>query len=147
MRDLYTKVLDFNTLGFPLSVVTLVAILSILLFIGVVAGLMYLRKRAEQGNGGYEAIDHNDVEDEQERRDHMMSNHTSCTLLFRNITYSIDSKRKVILSPNSENQENEIGTHPRRVVLENIQGEVRPGEVMAIMGGSGAGKTTMVFKY
>lgn len=143
IRDLHIKVLNINS-GFPLSVVTLVAILSLLLFIGVVAGLMHLRKRAEQGIGGYEAIAASDVDDEQERRDLMMSNHTSCTLLFRNITYSIESKRKAILPPNSETL-NAIGTHPKRVVLENIQGEVKPGEVMAIMGGSGAGKTTMVF--
>jgi ABC-type multidrug transport system ATPase subunit len=51
-----------------------------------------------------------------------MANHIPAELLFQDISYYIGDKQ----------------------VLHSIHGVVKPGEVMAIMGGSGAGKTTFL---
>ncbi|CAB4384530.1 hypothetical protein RhiirA5_476344 [Rhizophagus irregularis] len=53
---------------------------------------------------------------------HLMANHIPAELLFQDISYYIGDKQ----------------------VLHSIHGVVKPGEVMAIMGGSGAGKTTFL---
>ncbi|CCG81883.1 Putative uncharacterized protein [Taphrina deformans PYCC 5710] len=52
----------------------------------------------------------------------LMTNHTPATLQFRDVTYSINGK----------------------LVLNKVQGSVRPGEILAIMGASGAGKTSLM---
>ncbi|KAK9320260.1 hypothetical protein V1517DRAFT_8676 [Lipomyces orientalis] len=52
----------------------------------------------------------------------LMSSHTPATLLFDNVTYTVGNKR----------------------VLHGVQGVVRPGEIMAVMGASGAGKTSLL---
>ncbi|CAG8596413.1 4749_t:CDS:10 [Funneliformis mosseae] len=52
----------------------------------------------------------------------LMANHIPATLLFRDISYYVGDKS----------------------VLHSIHGLVKPGEVMAIMGGSGAGKTSFL---
>ena len=51
-----------------------------------------------------------------------MSEHVPATLHFSNISYNIGS----------------------RTILDNISGTVKPGQVMAIMGASGAGKSTFL---
>ncbi|CAG8460097.1 9460_t:CDS:2 [Acaulospora colombiana] len=52
----------------------------------------------------------------------LMADHIPATLLFQDVSYYVGEKQ----------------------VLNSIHGMVRPGEVMAIMGGSGAGKTTFL---
>jgi len=52
----------------------------------------------------------------------LMTDHTPASLLFQNVRYSIGDKH----------------------VLQGIHGMVQPGEVMAIMGASGAGKTSFL---
>ncbi|CAG8724101.1 14882_t:CDS:2, partial [Acaulospora morrowiae] len=52
----------------------------------------------------------------------LMTDHIPATLLFQNVSYYVGEKQ----------------------VLNSIHGIVKPGEVMAIMGGSGAGKTTFL---
>src|SRR4051794_1332158 len=51
-----------------------------------------------------------------------MANHIPAQLLFRDVSYYVGDKQ----------------------VLHSIHGIVNPGEVMAIMGGSGAGKTSFL---
>jgi len=52
----------------------------------------------------------------------LMANHIPAELLFREVSYYIGEKQ----------------------ILHSIHGVVKPGEVMAIMGGSGAGKTSFL---
>ena len=52
----------------------------------------------------------------------LIQDHVPTTLQFRNISYKIGDK----------------------ILLENIHGIVKPGQVMAIMGASGAGKTSLL---
>jgi ABC-type multidrug transport system ATPase subunit len=52
----------------------------------------------------------------------LMANHIPAELLFRDVSYYIGDKQ----------------------ILHSIHGVVKPGEVMAIMGGSGAGKTSFL---
>ena len=52
----------------------------------------------------------------------LIHDHTPTTLQFRNVSYRIGDKQ----------------------ILDNIHGIVKPGEVMAIMGASGAGKTSFL---
>jgi ABC-type multidrug transport system ATPase subunit len=78
-----------------------------------------------------------------------MSNHLASTLSFRNITYKLDSRKRVQISTAAEESTSAndprrlIGKFPKRVFLDGIQGMVKPGEVMSIMGGSGAGYKMM----
>lgn len=52
----------------------------------------------------------------------LMTDHVPATLHFSNISYALGS----------------------RIILDNISGSVKPGQVMAIMGASGAGKSTFL---
>ncbi|ODQ51181.1 hypothetical protein SAICODRAFT_60202 [Saitoella complicata NRRL Y-17804] len=54
--------------------------------------------------------------------DKLMMHHTPASLMFRNITYNVAGK----------------------TILNDVQGAVAPGQIMAIMGASGAGKTSFL---
>lgn len=67
----------------------------------------------------YAAIRLEDSDDESTK---LMADHKPATLYFENVTYNLNSKN----------------------ILSGIQGSCHPGEVTAIMGASGAGKTTFL---
>lgn len=67
----------------------------------------------------YGPIQFDDSDDESVK---LMADHRPASLHFENVSYSLNGKN----------------------ILNNIQGLARPGEVMAIMGASGAGKTTFL---
>ncbi|KAK7203982.1 transporter, ABC superfamily [Myxozyma melibiosi] len=91
-------------------------IISVLGFIGLVTfGVMYTIRKLQDMTSGVKLPS----EDESYK---LMTGHTPATLLFRNTSYSVRDK----------------------TVLRGVQGVVRPGEIMAIMGASGAGKTSLL---
>ncbi|CAI9783220.1 unnamed protein product [Fraxinus pennsylvanica] len=71
-------------------------------------------------------------------------------LSFRNLTYSVNVRRKIIPSwfrrsltngSSGNMMEEKSGT---KVLLNNISGEAREGEIMAVLGASGSGKSTLI---
>ncbi|XP_022888618.1 ABC transporter G family member 20-like isoform X2 [Olea europaea var. sylvestris] len=71
-------------------------------------------------------------------------------LSFHNLTYSVEVRRKIIpsclrrTSANGSSRnvmEDQSGT---KVLLDDISGEAREGEIMAVLGASGSGKSTLI---
>lgn len=78
----------------------------------------------------------------------MMAGHVPVTLTFENLTYSIApfKTRTTSFWRRRANDERTPLLNEQRplVILDSIVGQAEPGQVMAIMGGSGAGKTTFL---
>ncbi|KAK9416327.1 hypothetical protein SUNI508_01744 [Seiridium unicorne] len=83
----------------------------------VAVGLLvwYLSRRSTQ----YQAISLDDSDDEAVK---LMADHKPASLYFSEVSYDLNGKR----------------------ILHDVQGMAHPGEIMAIMGASGAGKTTFL---
>ena len=94
-------------------------IASCALFVAAVILLVwYLSGR--QANNRYLPVHLSDDEDDENAK--LMADHKPAALHFQNVSYSLNDKQ----------------------ILHGVQGAVRPGELMAIMGASGAGKTTFL---
>ncbi|TPX43569.1 hypothetical protein SeMB42_g01127 [Synchytrium endobioticum] len=158
--------------GFSPLVIAMLTVGGVGLIVVVFGSVMYVGRHGDKGNSGYVLVDNGnggaepgerDATTDASRRHNLMSNHVPCTLMFRDVSYVIDSKvRPGILSIGSSIQPSprasaatntaladRVGSTPgsnddRMVVLEGVQGIVKPGQVLAIMGGSGAGKTTFL---
>ncbi|KAI4382856.1 hypothetical protein MLD38_008764 [Melastoma candidum] len=79
-------------------------------------------------------------------------------LQFNNLTYSVKVRRKVSLSTLLPRRQSRLGptvvAEPpvagesfftrTKVLLDNISGEARDGEIMAVLGASGSGKSTLI---
>lgn len=89
-----------------------------LFVVAVVLTLWYLSRRASQ-RAGLGPIHLPDDDDEALK---ILTEHKPAALQFRGLSYDLNGKR----------------------ILQGVQGVVNPGEVMAIMGPSGAGKTTFL---
>ncbi|KAL1634347.1 FAD-dependent urate hydroxylase [Neofusicoccum ribis] len=89
------------------------------LFIVAVILLVWIlsRRSAARGWGPIHLTD-----DEDDEAAKLIADHKPAALHFENVSYQLSGKQ----------------------ILTNIQGAVRPGELMAIMGASGAGKTTFL---
>ena len=99
------------------------------LIAGVIAGcalfvvafvlvVWYLARRAERKRWG--AIHLSDDEEDENAR--LLANHKPAALTFENVSYQLKGKQ----------------------ILSGVSGAVHPGELLAIMGASGAGKTTFL---
>ncbi|KAK9727972.1 FAD-dependent urate hydroxylase [Basidiobolus ranarum] len=98
----------------------IISIVSVLMFIlGVGTGGIYLVRKNKKAPSDYLPLDQYNPDDEAGK---LMDNHTPTTLMFRGVNYVVGKKQ----------------------VLNNVHGIVKPGQVMAIMGASGAGKTTFL---
>lgn len=89
------------------------------LFLAAVIILVWVlsRRSAARGWGPIHLTD-----DEDDEAAKLIADHKPAALHFENVSYSLSGKQ----------------------ILTNIQGAVRPGELLAIMGASGAGKTTFL---
>ncbi|PHT54261.1 ABC transporter G family member 1 [Capsicum baccatum] len=61
-------------------------------------------------------------------------------LSFSNLTYSVKLRRKVGFTARSE----EMPVIRKKVLLNDISGEARDGELLAVLGASGSGKSTLI---
>ncbi|KAK3945464.1 hypothetical protein QBC46DRAFT_118017 [Diplogelasinospora grovesii] len=86
-----------------------------LFLVAVILGTWYLSRRKFK----YGPIHLDDSDDEAIK---LMTDHTPASLYFENVTYNLNAKQ----------------------ILSGIQGMAHPGEITAIMGASGAGKTTFL---
>ncbi|KAI8908931.1 hypothetical protein EDD86DRAFT_191026 [Gorgonomyces haynaldii] len=122
--------------GFSPLVIALMVVggLGIVLIMGL--GLLWYKRKTEAGEDGYIPIETSD-EAYLQRRETMMQNHEPSTIMFQNLSYVVETTQGA--------QVGQAGSGKKKMaVLEDVQGIVRPGQVMAIMGGSGAGKTTFL---
>ncbi|KAK9712006.1 FAD-dependent urate hydroxylase [Basidiobolus ranarum] len=117
----YTQVPGYSRPEKPKNTsLMIISIVSVLIFIlGVSAGAVYLARKNKQNSSDYLPLDQYNPDDEAGK---LMDNHTPAALMFRGVNYIVGKKQ----------------------VLNNVHGIVKPGQVMAIMGASGAGKTTFL---
>jgi len=88
---------------------------SSLFVVAVILVVWYLSRRQLQ----YQPISLDDSDDEGLK---LMADHKPASLYFENVSYTLNGKK----------------------ILDGIQGVAHPGQIMAIMGASGAGKTTFL---
>ncbi|KAI8816711.1 putative ABC transporter [Fimicolochytrium jonesii] len=106
-----------------------------------------LQKDADIG-GAYDAILDQEESDQGSggRRATLMEHHVPTDLMFRDITYTID--RAQMSSSRRWGRRRTTGlqlpSESQVTVLDKVQGIVKAGEVMAVMGASGAGKSTFL---
>lgn len=89
--------------------------MSSLFVVAVILVVWYLGRR----QFAYKPVSLDDSDDENLK---LMADHKPASLYFENVSYALNGK----------------------VILDRIQGVARPGQIMAIMGASGAGKTTFL---
>ncbi|KAG0366744.1 hypothetical protein BC939DRAFT_467473 [Gamsiella multidivaricata] len=98
---------------------TLAIILSVVgvfvFLIGLGVAVWYLSKKSGSSGSGYIAL----PDDEAAK---LMAEHTPATLMFKDMSYIVGG----------------------REVVKQVSGVVKPGQLMAIMGASGAGKTSLL---
>ena len=87
-----------------------------LFVVAVILLVWYLSRRSQSNHG---AIYLDDSDDENAK---LMADHKPASLQFENVSYHLNGKQ----------------------ILSGVQGIAQPGEIMAIMGASGAGKTTFL---
>jgi len=89
-----------------------------LLVVAFILVVWYLSRRAERQRWGPIHLS----DDEEDENAKMLADHKPAALTFENVSYQLNGKQ----------------------ILSGISGAVHPGELLAIMGASGAGKTTFL---
>ncbi|CAG8671805.1 12165_t:CDS:10, partial [Racocetra persica] len=98
------------------TIVIILTVLTAFIFVGGIFAAVYYFSRERDSRAPYGEIL---LDDETAK---LMADHTPATLQFKNVGYFVGEKQ----------------------ILSSIHGIVKPGEVMAILGGSGAGKTSFL---
>ncbi|KAF9976915.1 hypothetical protein BGZ73_007532 [Actinomortierella ambigua] len=113
----YTQVPGFKRPPRPdYTIAIILSVGGVVLFlVGLGVGVWYLAKKSAHSGEGYIAL----PDDEAAK---LMAEHIPAALMFRDMGYTVGEKE----------------------VLRNVNGIVKPGQVMAIMGASGAGKTSLL---
>ncbi|KAI8588455.1 hypothetical protein BDZ88DRAFT_194973 [Geranomyces variabilis] len=141
--------------GFSVLAIVFMALFAALLVFSILGAIYWARTQNNPDlNGIYESMEDGDdeplLDGEQSnaRRANMMDHHVASDIMFRDITYTIDLPKKPsrhLPFQRRNNAADEGGSSvPNPAVLRDVQGIVKAGEVMAVMGGSGAGKTTFL---
>lgn len=89
-----------------------------LFIVAVVLLVFFLSRRGSKNRWGPVRL----TDDEEEENARLLADHKPATLHFENVSYSLNGKS----------------------ILANVMGTVHPGEILAIMGASGAGKTSFL---
>ncbi|KAL1925335.1 uncharacterized protein VTP21DRAFT_218 [Calcarisporiella thermophila] len=115
----YTQVPGFKRIEKPNNIIMItVSVISVIIFLtGAVTGVFYLARKSEKGFGRGDYIR---LADDEAAK--LMTHHTPATLTFQDVEYYVKDKQ----------------------ILTGVHGIVKPGQVMAIMGASGAGKTSLL---
>ncbi|KAG0279122.1 hypothetical protein BGZ95_002213 [Linnemannia exigua] len=113
----YTQVPGFARPPRPdYTMAIILSVAGVLLFLVCLAlGVCYLAKKSGSSGDGYISL----PDDEAAK---LMAEHIPATLMFKQMGYTVGNKE----------------------VLRQVSGLVKPGQVMAIMGASGAGKTSLL---
>jgi hypothetical protein len=134
-------------IGFSLKLIILLICGSCTLLLLVYFGIAYIRGKSE--SFGYSPLSAEADEDGLQRMRDLMEHHVPCSITFRNTGYVIDTDKQIpsitdtSLADDEEiNLDDQIldpqpGRKLKQVVLKDIQGSLNPGQIMAIMGGSG----------
>ncbi|KAF4549686.1 ABC-2 type transporter-like protein 1 [Elsinoe fawcettii] len=88
-----------------------------LFVVAVILGIYFISRRSMHRHGPIRLLDDDDEENSQ-----LMADHKPASLSFERVSYNLKGKQ----------------------ILYDISGAVHPGQLMAIMGASGAGKTTFL---
>ncbi|KAJ3036219.1 hypothetical protein HDV00_002973 [Rhizophlyctis rosea] len=150
----------YTPLQLTLIVLGAIALLGIVFFI-----IRWAAKKSDEDrlNLAYANADAQwEQEDEEGRRRMMMSHHVPSEIMFRDVGYVVERRRGKRERAGrwfgggrgrdgEEEREEAVelgrsvaGDEEKLVVLDGVHGMVKSGEVLAIMGGSGAGKTTFL---
>ncbi|KAF9088595.1 hypothetical protein BGX29_000204 [Mortierella sp. GBA35] len=113
----YTQVPGFTRPPRPdYTLAIILSIVGVFVFLfGLAVAVWYLAKHSGSSGDGFIAL----PDDEAAK---LMAEHIPATLMFKDMSYVVGGKE----------------------VLRDVSGLVRPGQVMAIMGASGAGKTSLL---
>ncbi|KAG9289200.1 hypothetical protein G9A89_022509 [Geosiphon pyriformis] len=114
----YTQVPGFVRPTKPDNTKMIIAsVIAVLAFVlGIFGGVFHLSHNWKTSG------DYNSIRLPDDEAGKLMTDHIPAKLLFQNVSYSVSEKQ----------------------VLDSVHGVVRPGEIMAIMGASGAGKTSFL---
>lgn len=89
-----------------------------LFILAVILGILYLQRRSHAYEYGRITLD----EDEEEENAKLIADHKPAAMHFEHVSYNLNGKQ----------------------ILSGIQGAVQEGQLMAVMGASGAGKSTFL---
>lgn len=91
-----------------------------LFLVAVILGVWYLSRRSNKHDWAYGPVHLSEEEEEENAK--LIADHKPTALHFESVSYNLDGKQ----------------------ILSGIHGAVHPGQMMAVMGASGAGKSTFL---